>query len=172
MSRLRRLLGVVLVGSMVLVGCGGDGDSDVGAPASGTGSSGTGSPGGSGDDGGLGSVTEARCLEAATAMVQAAGGFSTAFTGASDDLRDSVAAFEAFADSAPSAIRDDLQTVAQGYAEFVKVLVDANFSPASGEVASPELIANIEAATEKLNNSDFEAAASRVEAWFDGGCRD
>ena len=58
-----------------------------------------------------------------------------------------------------------------GYSDFVKVLADANYNPASGQAPSPEVQAKIEAATEKLDTSDFQEAADRVTAWFQAGCK-
>ncbi|HEX7277445.1 MAG TPA: hypothetical protein VF244_08740 [Acidimicrobiales bacterium] len=160
---------MLVVGSVVLVGCGGDDDDESTTPATAGNSSTDG--GGSSDlpTGGSG-ISSAACLSAATAMAQAAGGLSTAFSGGSEDLEDSVEAFEAFAANAPSEIRDDLRTVAEGYAEFVEILADANFNPASGEAPSPETMARLEAASEQFDDSEFEAAAERVTAWFENEC--
>ncbi len=170
MSRVGRALGVLLVGSMALVGCGG-GDGDEAATTATTAGGSSSNEGGSGGTGdGTGTVTSAKCLEAATAMATAAGGLSAAFGGSSGDLTGSVEAFEAFAAVAPSEIKDDLQTVAEGYADFVRVMADTDFNPASGQAPSPETMARLEAASEKLADSDFEAAADRVSAWFEDEC--
>ena len=59
--------------------------------------------------------------------------------------------------------------MADGYADFVKVLTDANYNPASGQVPSAEVQAKIAAASEKLEDSDFLDAADRVTAWFEDG---
>ncbi len=172
MSRLRRALAVLVVGSVVLVGCGDDGDDgDDGTSSPATVGNSSNDGGGSTDlpTGGSG-ISSAACLSAATAMAQAAGGLSTAFSGQTDDLENSVDAFEAFAANAPSEIRDDLRTVAEGYSEFVEILAEANFNPTSGEAPSPEAMAKLEAASEKFDDSGFEEAAARVSAWFENEC--
>lgn len=172
MRRLRRVLGVLVVGSVVLVGCGGgDGDEETSAPTTVDRSpSATEGSGGSSDGDRGASFTKEGCLQAATAMGEAANGFSSAFSGASEALEDSVGAFEAFAAAAPSEIRADLRAVAEGYAEFVDVLSDSGYNPASGEAPSPETLAKLAAASETLANADFQAAADRVAEWFEEEC--
>ena len=83
-------------------------------------------------------------------MAAAASAIPRALAGTSASLDASVDQFQAFADAAPSEIKDDLQTVADGYADFVKVLTDANYNPASGQAPSPEVMAKIQAGAEKL----------------------
>jgi len=163
----RRTLGVLLVGSVLLVGCGDDGDDEATGNSSVTTSRST-----TGDTtvGGA-SIDAAKCLGAATAMAAAASAIPQALAGTSASIDASVDQFEAFADAAPSEIADDLRAVADGYADFAKVLTDANYNPATGQAPSPELQAQIAAATEKLEDSDFLEAANRVTAWFQEGCK-
>ena len=163
---IRRAVGVILVGSVVLVGCG---KSDDKATPSSVTSSTSGATTGVTSVGGA-SVDSAKCIGAATAMASAASGIPQALAGTSAGIQASVDSFAAFADAAPSEIKGDLRIVANGYAEFVKVLADANYNPASGQPPSSEVQAKIEAASEKLNASDFEEAAARVTAWFKAGC--
>jgi len=168
--RIRRSFGVLLIGSMLLVGCGGDDDnassgSDADAPTGSTARDATGNT----TDGAA--IDSARCAGAATAMAQAAAALPQAVAGTTQGIQASVAQFEAFADAAPSEIKNDLRTVAAGYADLVKVLSDANYDPASGQPPSPEVQARIRAATEDLEDSDFLEAANRVTAWFQDGCK-
>ncbi len=104
-------------------------------------------------------------------MAAAASAIPQALAGTSASIDASVDQFEAFADAAPSEIKDDLRDVADGYADFVQVLTDANYNPASGQAPSPEVQAKIQAASEKLEDSDFQEAAARVTAWFQAGCK-
>jgi hypothetical protein len=167
---------VLLVGSAVLVGCGGgDGDTETaaGGPGNPTASTVEPSGGSSGESsGGSGAITESRCIEAATAMAQAAAGIPQLFSGETQGLKDSLDSFAAFVDAAPSEIKDDLRIVADGYTAFVSVLADTDFNPATGQAPSADALAKIAAATEQLDNSDFEAAAERVTTWFEDKCGD
>ncbi len=163
--RFRQFVGVLLVGAVALVGCGDDDDGDTASTATTVESTATtsGNSNGNADD-------RARCAEAATAMAQAATDIPLALTGTSASLRESVDKFKAFADSGPSEIRSDLQTVAAGYDGFVKVLADAGYNPASGQAPSADEAAKIQAAANSLAGADFQAAVGRVQAYFASNC--
>jgi hypothetical protein len=164
--RMRHIVGMFLIGSIALVGCGSDDKDDAAATATTVAGATTATTTATG-----GSVTQAKCVEAATAMSQAATDIPLALSsGTTAGLAGSVDAFKNFADSAPSEIRSDLKTIADGFSDFVKVLVDANISPASGQAPSAETSAKIQAAAEKLSTSDFTAASTRVTAWFTDKC--
>ena len=169
MTKLRLAVGMVVFGSLVLAGCGGDGDKKEASTTPTTVERSTDENTGGGGSSGA-ALTKDSCVQAASAMAQAASGFSSMFGGASADLKDSVDAFEAFADAAPSEIRADLEKVAEGYAEFIAVLADVNFDPNAGQLPSEEAMARLEAASEKFEDGDFAAAAERVSAWFDNEC--
>ena len=165
--RIRQAIGVFLLGSVVLVGCGGDDKDDAASTATtvagGTTASTSGSSGGA--------ITQAKCVEAATAMAQAATDIPLAFSsGSTAGVAGSVDAFADFADSAPSKIRADLKTIADGFAEYLKVLEDANINPSSGEPVSPETSAKIQAAANKLATPEFKEAGRKVTAWFAEEC--
>ncbi|MEA2972074.1 MAG: hypothetical protein QOG82_532 [Actinomycetota bacterium] len=164
---IRRTLGVLLVGSLLLVGCGDDGDDTAtGGSVTSTSRATTGDTTAAGA-----SIDSAKCIGAATAMASAASAIPQALAGSAASIDASVEQFQAFADAGPSEIKSDLQTVADGYADFVKVLADANYNPASGQAPSPEVQAKIESASQKLEASDFQEAAARVTAWFQAGCK-
>jgi len=149
--RVRHAVGALLLGAVVLAGCSDDNDSES-------------------SSGGSTEISQADCAEAATAMSQAATDIPLALSGTAESLRDSVDEFKAFADDGPSEIRDDLRTVADGYADFVDVLADADINPNSGQAPSGDDAAKIQAAATKLGETDFQAAANRVTAWFATEC--
>jgi hypothetical protein len=103
-------------------------------------------------------------------MAQAATDIPLALSGTSEGFRSSVDRFKAFASSGPSEIRDDLETIADGYDDFVRVLADANINPGSGQTPTAEDSAEIQAAANALNNPAFQEATARVQAWFDSNC--
>ncbi len=167
MMRIRRAFGVLLIGSVVLVGCGdGDDDDDASSPSatsvtdSTTGGSATGDP----------AADQARCTAAATAMAQAGAAVPQGLYGTAAGTEGTAETLRAFADTAPAAVGRDLRTVADGYSSFAKVLADTNYNPASGQPPSEEALAALEDANEKLEESDFLEAANRVSAWFQTGC--
>jgi len=170
MTRRGRAFGVLLVGSLLLVGCGGgDKKEATGTPVTTVAPSSGNTGGSTGTDGGSG-ITSAKCLEAASTMAQAAGGLGAFTGGDSASLEDSFKAFEAFAAAAPSEIRSDLKKVAEGYTAFMKVLADADIDFSKPESMTPEALAKLEMASAALDASDFQAAADRVEAWFTSNC--
>ena len=160
------VIGVLLVGAVALVGCGGDDDDDAASTATTARSTATTTAGSSGA-----AADRARCVEAATAMSQAATDIPLALSGTSESFRDSVDKFKAFASSGPSEIRGDLETIADGFDDFVKVLADANVNPGSGQTPTPEDSAKIQTAASALSASGFQEATARVQAWFTSNCQ-
>lgn len=156
----RRIVAVLMLGSLLLAACGGD---------DGDGATDGGSDGG--DGGGIaGTIDAAECAEVAAAMAAAVQGLPQAIAGDVPDLGTSVEELQAFAEAAPEEIRADLQTIAEGYASVMQVLQDAGFDPAGGEPPSAEVIAQITQAAAELETEDFRAALGRVEAYLQGGC--
>lgn len=169
---LRRLAVMLVLGSVVLAACGGG--NDEAAPGAETGADGgtaaeTGA-GAGGETGGVGTIDAARCAEIAQAMGAAAAAAIPQGTGGTSDLGSSVAQLEAFAAAAPEEVRDDLQTVAEGYASFAQAFEDSGYDPASAQPPTAEQLAAITAAAEQLDSEEFQAAADRVSAYFEAGC--
>ena len=169
MGRLGRVLGMVVVGSVVLVGCGGGDEKVSSSTATTTGAQQSGNDGG-GAVGGAGDLDASDCVALATTMAEAYGGVAQAMANLDEGLEDSLTLFEGFADKAPSEIRSDFRVVAAGFAEFVKVMREANFDPAAGQLPTAEAMAKLEDANKTLESSEFTAAAARVSAWFERQC--
>jgi hypothetical protein len=150
---------------MLLAACGGDDEG--GSDEAGGGGDGGEATDGNGD---VGIFDAAECAEVAAAMAAAAQAMPAVMSGSAADLEQSIEQFQAFAEAAPEEIRDDMQTLAEGYAQIAQVLADADFDPASGQPPSPETIAALEQASQALNSEEFTAAAERVSAYFESGC--
>ena len=103
-------------------------------------------------------------LMAASAALGAA--FSS--TGSGEDLNESSEAFSEFADEAPEEIREDLQTLAAGYAEYVEAFGDLDLDP--GETPSAEQAAQIQAAFASIDLEEFNAASTRFSTWAAANC--
>ncbi len=161
---LKRIVVMLVFGSMLLAACGGD---DGGALDGG--GDGGGDVGGDGG-GDVGVIDSAQCAEVASAMAAAAQAIPAAFSGSASDLETSIQQMQAFADAAPDEISGDLQTIYEAYATFAQVLADSGYDPASGQAPSAEVIAAMEEASSALNSEEVTAASARVSAFFEGGC--
>ena len=159
--RRSRFVVLLVVGAFVLAACGGD-----------DGGGGGGTTGAAGGDGGgiAGPLDAAECAQVVTAMAAAAAAVPQVMSGEAGDLSTSVAQLEAMASKAPEEIRDDLVTVAQGYAAYSQALQDSGYDPSSGEAPPPEVIAALTAAGQALDDTDFQTASEHVSAWFAENC--
>ena len=159
--KLSRFVAVFVVGAFVLAACGGGDSGDTVSPAAGDG----------GDSSGVGGAFDAaECAQVVAAMSAAAAAVPAAMSGSAGDLDQSLAQLQAFAEAAPEEIRADLTLVYEGYGAFVAAMQGAGYDPSSGEAPSAEMIAAMEAASQKLNDPDFTAASERVSAWFATNC--
>jgi glutathione S-transferase len=101
-------------------------------------------------------------------MVSASAAVPLAMTGGAANLQPSIDQLEAFAAAAPAEIRDDLKTVAAGYAKVAKVLQDSGYI--AGQPLSPAAIQAFQKVSTELDNATFKAATDRVTNWFDKEC--
>lgn len=156
-----RFVVLLVVGAAVLAACGGGGDDGGG-----------GTTGAAGGDGGgvAGPLDAAECAQVVSAMAAAAAAVPQVMSGEAGDLGTSVDQLEAMASKAPEEIRDDLLTVAQGYAVYSQALQNSGYDPNSGQAPPPEVIAALTEAGQTLNDADFVAASDRVSAWFADNC--
>jgi hypothetical protein len=166
---------VLVAGFTLVAACGDDGGIGAAAdeagdtPAATAGSgSGSGSGGDSGSGGGANTGVSAKCLDAAKAMAAATSAVPMAMAGGAGNLQQSIDQLEAFAGAAPSEIRNDLKTVAEGYAKFAKALKDSGYT--GGQTMSPSALQAIQKASAELDKDDFQKASDRVTAWFDKEC--
>ena len=166
---LRRILALLVLASLLLAACGGD-DGDGSDEGGGDGGEATEGDGGEATDGDVGIFDAGECAEVAAAMAAAAQAMPAAMSGSAADLEQSIEQFQAFADVAPDEIRDDMQTLAEGYARIGQILADADFDPTSGQPPSADVIAQLEQASQELNTAEFTAAAEHVSAYFESGC--
>ena len=160
MATMLRSVALVALGSVLLVACGGgDGGGGASSVAS------VGSPVGGGS-----MFDAATCARAGAAVAAAFSAVPAAMSGSSTDLQSSIDQMQAFAAEAPDEIKDDLNTVAQGYADFQQAVADSGYDPSSGQPPSSEAMAAIQAAGAKFDDPDFKAASDRLTAWFNSNC--
>jgi len=162
---------VLLVGSVVLVGCGGsDGDKETSKPTT-VGSRTPGNDGGGAAEGSTGGLTESDCVAATTSLADIYGGTAQAMGNLNAGLRDQLAALEGYAEKAPSEVKADLRLVAQAFADFIESMANASVAAATtGVDPSPDTLARLRAATERIGSIEFMEASARVSAWLDLEC--
>lgn len=154
----------LLLGAVVLAGCGGGGD-DGGADAA---------IDVEGDlevdTDNLGYFTSSRCADTLAAMGRAAASVGQIFTGGAESLEQSVAALRAAAEEAPSEIRAEFRIIAEGYATSVEAFAGSDWDPASGQAPPPEVMAAFNDLSETFESDEFQAASERVTDWFENDC--
>jgi hypothetical protein len=117
-----------------------------------------------------GDIDVGECIGAANALASAISAAGQAISGVASGLEESVQTLDAFAESAPEEIAEDLKTVAEGYASVAQAVEEADFDAASGETPSAQEVAAIQAASEALNEQGFRDAVQRVDTWFREEC--
>jgi hypothetical protein len=171
---LRRVVVLLVFGSLLLAACGGDGgESSEGTTAATGATEGTseGTTAATGDGGIAGAIDSAQCAEVAAAMAEAAQGSAAAASGSATDLEQSLQQMEAFAEAVPDEIKADVQTVVDGYRAIIEALQSAGYDPTSGEVPPPEAIAALQQVGERLQSEEFQSAVDRVNAYIQSGCQ-
>jgi hypothetical protein len=162
---LARTMVSMAVGALVLTGCSGGDDTSSSEPVVTTDTA-TDVPTGDGD---VGIFDATECADAVAAWSSAAASAGAALSGG-DDLGSSLDQLQAFAESAPEEIREDLTIVYQAYGEFAAALEASGYDPASGAAPTADQIAALEAASEALADADVQGASDRVGAWFQENC--
>jgi hypothetical protein len=114
-----------------------------------------------------GSLASEECQE----LIGASSALGQAFSGvqAGDDLEESSEAFSEFASEAPEEIRDDLETMAAGYAAYVDAIEEAGIEP--GETPSAEDAVALQQALASIDIAEFTAASQRFSTWASANCQ-
>ncbi len=176
---------LVLVAVLSLVACGSGGEDDedasgdagttaaVAAPTTAatapTAAATVGGSGSGGGDAALSFFTSAECRNTTLAMAQAMSSFAapTGSTAGEDPFAELADALDAAGDAAPDDIKNDLETLAAGFAAFATAIEDAGgWNPASGQLPPPAVMQ----ALESLDTPEFTAAGDNVTAWFEENC--
>lgn len=116
-------------------------------------------------------ITEGLFGEGCAEFLNVFGALGGAIGGAFDE--DAAEQFEQFVDDAPEEIRDDLETVAEGYAEFAAILEDAGLDVENPEGFDPsdgEAVAAFTEASEIFNSSEFVDANTAISEFVDDNC--
>lgn len=115
------------------------------------------------DDVDLGDLS-GECLELASIGAK----FSEAFesTGsASGDLSATADLFDELIEAAPDEIKDDLEVMSEGLAEYAEALDGINLTQPSAED-----IAKLQEVTQSFDTTEFQEASQNIEAWVSANC--
>ena len=164
MGSFRRIVPLILVIAVGLAACGGD--------ATPTGSTGNGNGNGATNSPPAGNVfTAADCASAALAMAAAASGGLGGSQSGSGSFEDSVATLDRMADGAPAGVKDDIQTLAAATAAYLKALKDAGVDLSNpSTLTNPDKAQAVGRAAAAYQSSGAQAAADRVDSYFDEKC--
>jgi hypothetical protein len=159
---MRHRAGSIVVGLLLVAGCG---------------SSGSGSAKASGDTSGAkasasvsGAFDSKKCADALAGMGKVMSALPAAAAGSAGDLKTSVAEFDKFAAAAPADIRADVKILASAFHKSATVLAEINFDPSSGKTPTSEQLKKLEQIGSSLDTTETKAASDRVSAWFASKC--
>jgi hypothetical protein len=162
-TRIARLLAAaVLVGGLGLTACGGDDDDSASAKTSATISDRDAKAAAR-----AAGVDEA-CVEGVRAYTAMAASVGSVFSGGGD-IEANADAIEKYSKSAPSEIRDEMETLAGAYAAYVEAIRDSGWKP--GTQPTPEQAAALGDAGKQLDDSKVKDASTKVSAYFDEHCK-
>jgi hypothetical protein len=108
------------------------------------------------------------CRSLLTAYLGISQAFGAAAGGSNDELEEQAETFAEFADDVPEEIRTDVQTLADAYGEYVRVIQDAGLEP--GEIPSAEQAQELQEALQAVGTEDVTAASERLGAWTTENC--
>jgi hypothetical protein len=170
MSRSVRLIAIGLLGALVFAACGGsdNGSSDTGGDG-GTVVSESASADTGGTTGG-GVIDVSDCAAVGAAMASAGGAFASAVGGDASQMQAAVDQLQGYVDQVPDEIKDDLNTVATSYQQYVQAMADSGYDPTSGQAPTAEQLAAISAAGDAMSTDEFTTASDNVSAWLDANC--
>lgn len=114
----------------------------------------------------LGDLSE-ECLDLATVGAKVSEAFNAA-GGAEGDLSATAEAFDEFVAAAPDEIRDDLQTIADGFGKMAEALKDVDLS--SGATPSAEDLQKLQEAMSSVDSEALQSASTNVETWVQENC--
>jgi hypothetical protein len=167
----------VAAGVLLLGACGGDSSSNSSSGTTTTASSGgndntttTGGSDGTDTTADLGDLLASGECDSVASVLGA--GLAQALSQGGDvDLDKAANALKEFADNAPGEIKEDAQTVADAYSEFVQALNDAGIDfkdPSS--FSDPSKLQQLEDAANKIDTDAVKQASDNVEAYFKQHC--
>jgi hypothetical protein len=87
---------------------------------------------------------------------------------AGGNLQDVAKEFQAFANTVPSEIKGDVQTIAAAITKYASVLKTVHFTP--GQTPSTADLLKVQAALKQIDQPKLQAAEKHLEAWTQKNC--
>ena len=115
----------------------------------------------------IGDFVSGECQE----LVEASQALSAAFAAAgsgTENLDETSALFEEFAESAPEEIRADIAVLADAYAKYAEAFADIDIQ--AGETPDAETLAAIQQALSSIDQAEVTAASQRLSTWTTENC--
>ena len=109
------------------------------------------------------------CTALAGVGEQFAKAMSSATSGGKFNLNEVVTAYKNLANSAPSAIRPDIEVLASAFSSYASALSKAGYK--FGSVPTASQISAIEGAVKVFNAAKLKSASKKLEAWAVANCK-
>jgi ABC-type glycerol-3-phosphate transport system substrate-binding protein len=155
--------------ALVAVGCGGsDDESSAADETTVTETTTTTSDETSSDDLDSFDFADEDCQALVAAYVSLSGALAGASGGGSSDFADEIEEFTELAEKVPDEIREDVETVAAAYSQYIDVIQDAGIEP--GEIPTAEQAQQLQNALQSVGEADVTAAGERLSAWTTENC--
>jgi len=113
-------------------------------------------------------TTAGNCQQLVTLGAKFAQAIQASSGGGKLNLQAVVNAYQALAAAAPSAIKPDLQLIANAFAKFAAALAKVGYTP--GTQPNPSQLAALQAAAQAFNSPQLHAAAQHIQAWARQNC--
>lgn len=108
------------------------------------------------------------CQALVAAYVSLSGALASASGGGTSDFSDEIDEFAKLAEKVPDEIREDVQTVAAAYTQYIDVIQEAGIEP--GTVPTAEQAQQLQEALQDVGDADVTAAGERLSAWTTENC--
>jgi hypothetical protein len=108
------------------------------------------------------------CAQLKTLGTKLAQALQTTSGSAETRIRNEAKVFQDYANSAPSDVRGDFQTLANAFNTYVQALLKAGLKP--GKVPTQAQIAQIQAAAKAFSTPKLRAAEQHLTAWAQKNC--
>jgi len=163
---LKLLAVAAVVCALVAAGCGGSKKKSASPPT--TNSTSTSTPTTTASSGAPRFATSKNCAQLEALGTKLSQALQTTSGSTEDKLNNEVKLFHDYANSAPSEVRGDFQTLADALDTYVHALLKAGIKP--GSTPTPAQIAQIQAASKAFDTQKLRTAEQHLASWAQKNC--